>query len=182
MNGSWKIDVIKRDGSREPFRVEKLAAVLWRVGMQHGREYSESFDQACAIRIYLKRTDEREISSAELLGLVFKAMYRMKLPEGVVLVGLHSSLRSRHRNAMRVIHGNGSCVAWDKSWLAQVAERMWNISPTVSRIIAGEVEADLLEHECALVRRDVVIEILNTKVSEFGLAEAVPVRQYEVEG
>jgi transcriptional regulator NrdR family protein len=175
------IEVVKRNGDREPFSIGKLAGTVWRGIEPTEGDYQEAIDIARAVFIHLRRKEISVISSGALLDLVLRAMRRMNMAEGAVLIELHSVLRSERRKGFQVVHENGKVSEWDKTWLARLAGRMWFISTRTARHIAGEVEMELLERVDRTVKRQEVVDLLNEEVSQFGLADAVPVRQFGME-
>ena len=66
---------------------------------------------------------------------------------------------------------------WDKRWLCEFAQCSWHVRPATARLLAGKVESELFAGTDLVVSRETVIARLNRWVSEYGLADAVPVRQ-----
>jgi len=181
MSTSRKIVVVKRDGEYELFNTGKLAATVWRGVERTDGHYNDAIELARAVRIYLRRRAVVETSSRVIQDLMLRAMRKVNMNEAAVLVELHSILRDERRKDFTVLHEKGGSAEWDKSWVASLISRMWHISRIASRIIAGEIEMELLEQAGRVVKRGEVIKMLNAKVTQYGLADAVPVRQYEME-
>jgi hypothetical protein len=176
MNANQGIVVRKRNGRTEPFDAGKLAGALWR-GMEDAvGTYRDARDLAEAIEIYLHRRGQQDISSRAIFEMAMKVLRRAGLSEAAELVELHATLRAIRRDQLRVRHHSGELTAWDKSWLTDLGERIWGLSRSTARVLAAEVEDDLLSPEPLEVGRDDVVGLFNEKVSEFGLADAVPVR------
>lgn len=179
MSGSRKVRVVKRDGSREFFNRSKLGVALWR-GIQHTTgTYDHARQLAKAIELYLIRTDQRRISSAALFEMGMKVLRRVGLDEaGEVLEG-HRAWRRLRRLRLKVRQEGGRMTFWDKSWLAEFIARSWHLSRATARILAGQIELELLAGPARVVDRQAVIDLLNDRVLQFGLADAVPVQQYK---
>lgn len=169
------VEVLKRDGSREAFDAAKLAGVF-RKAMQRCEVAPQ--DAGClagAIEIYLQRTQQYVVSSLAVFEMGLKTLRRVGMDDVAEVLELSSGLRSARRRILRVRQDDGRLIAWDKGWLAKLAERMWYLSPKCARILAAEVEEQLLAAETVEISRFEALEILNCHVFEFGLADAVPV-------
>lgn len=175
MGMSWKIRIRKRDGSVEDFDAAKLAGALRRVLDRLDGVRANPRELAEGIGIYLRRTRRVVVSSAALFSMVVKVLRRVKLGDAAELLELHRTLRMVRRRLLRVRHEDGFTTQWDKSWLAALAERMWHVSRNTARMLAGEVELYYLPQEEMEVSRQDVLEKLNRYVSQYGLAEPVPV-------
>ncbi|MCD4825596.1 MAG: hypothetical protein K8S55_13455 [Phycisphaerae bacterium] len=171
-----KITVRKRDGRTEGFDVEKLAGSLWRGLQPAGGAYRDARELALAIRIYLHRKRRRSIPSAAIFEMGLKVLRRVRRGPAAELLELHRTLRTVRRRLLRISHDDGNVTQWDKSWAANLAVGIWQISPATARIIAGEIELDILPCEETEISRRSLLERLNRRVAEYGLADAVPVR------
>jgi hypothetical protein len=179
MTTSRTIMVEKRDGQHEPFCHRKLAACLWR-GLQAAGlgEYNDACELARAIEIYLTRRRRWDISTSVIFELLLKSLRRIRMGEAAEMLELHRTLRSVRRRLLGIRHDDGAVSRWDKTWLVDLGQRMWHIERQTARIIAGLTELDILDqHEQTLSRHDIVTAF-NRRVAEFGLADAVPVRQF----
>jgi hypothetical protein len=176
MAETWTTTVIKRDGSLEPFDIERLAGTLWRGLYAVGGSISDARQLAAAIATHLYRRRCEEILSDELFELVLKALRRIRFAEASELLLLHRTLRDTRREQVQVRHDGGHLTRWDKSWLVRLAEELWPVSHRTARIIAGEVEDRLLVPDRTEVDREKILGLLNRKMCELGLADAVPVR------
>ena len=175
MKPSWKIRVRKRDGTREDFDIEKLAGSLRRGMPCVGESAAGARELAHAIGIHLQRKRLRFISSSALFEMALKTLRRVKMNQVAEILESHRMFRGVRRRVLRVRHEDGKITMWDKSSLARLAERIWGLSPRTARIFAGEVESHILLQERAEFSRREVLNLLNQKVSQFGLADAVPV-------
>ena len=178
MDRSRKIEVVKRDGSVEAFDCYKLSASLRRV--LQSEDMYEAVDIAQGIHIHLLRQQRNVIHSKDILEMI-EIVVGDEVCPGMVAAELHSQLRNEMRKEVYVRHRMGHCVSWDKSWVAGMINKMWNISRSVSRILAGEIEMELFESAESIISREQLVRMINTQVSAFGLADAVSVRQYEME-
>ncbi|MFB3892184.1 MAG: hypothetical protein ACE15C_09195 [Phycisphaerae bacterium] len=175
--GSRMIRVLKRDGSTEDFAPLKLAAGMHQAMMRGGQgQYRDAADLAAAIQIYLQRCKCDFASSAALFEMAVRVLRRVQLGLAADAMENHRAARDRCRRQVRVAHGRNKLTWWDKSWLARLGGRTWEIMPSTARIIAGLVERDILDGDGqkVLSRLD-LLEMFNARVVEFGLADAVPI-------
>ena len=175
MDGSRTIRVLKRDGSTETFDVRKLAAAMWRAMQRHGGRYKDAYDLAVAIDIYLKRRAFKCVSSAAIFEMSMKVLCRVDMSDAAGSFEVHRRRRDEQRRMLCVRPDRGAVTYWDKSWLRELVCWCWNLSPTTGRIIAGELESELLDGGPRLLERAEIVQLLNERVVAFGLADAVPV-------
>ncbi len=177
MDGSGKIRIIKRDGEVEDFDPSKLAGTFWRVmkGCE-GCTFYHAIQLSVAVELYLEKTHPHCISSAALFEMCLKVFRQVELVEAAELLEDHQNWRSQRRLQVKVRHDRGEITLWDKNWLARVASGYWNLSLTTGRILAADIEKQLLEDADEIIPRSMIIEMLNARVAQFGLADAVPVR------
>lgn len=176
MNGSRTIRVLKHDGQAERFDPLKLAASMWRAIEQTGGQFAHARELAGAIGLYLRENECKCISSSAIFEMSLTVLRRVQLTEAAGKLESHSFRRDLRRRTLRICHDSGKITAWSKGWLCELAQRIWNLSPSVARIIAGAIEEDLLACETKVVSRREVLEMLNARVAEYGLADAVPVQ------
>lgn len=177
VDGSGKIQVCKSDSTEEAFDVCKLAGSMF-IAMQEtrGRHY-DAMQLAIAIGLYLKQTSWLTVTSDALAELAVKVLSRCRLPEAAGAMTDYRQNRTIGRSRLQVRQEGGQVTMWDKAWLSSWAQRSWLVSRNTSRILAGQVERELLECGLVEVSRLDVLDMLNRRVAEYGLADAVPVRQ-----
>ncbi len=176
MDGSRTIRVIKRDQSIELFDVCKLAGSIWRA-MQGGARYDHSRRLAEAVELYLTRRSYKCISSSAIFEMVVKALRHVGLDAAADSAEAYDDWRNTLRKQLRIRYNTGKLTFWDKGWLCEFARRSWHLRPVTARWLAGLVEIELFAEDDLVVSRQNVIERLNRCVSQYGLADAVPVRQ-----
>lgn len=182
MNGSRMVRVLKRDGGVEDFDRWKLAAAIGRALAGTPGEFRDAVELSSAVDIYLRRRGCECVSSAALLEMVIKVLHRVGLPAAAEALEARHQWRAARRRAVHVQHHGGRVTGWDKSWLADFACRSWDLRRATGRIIAARVEEELLGEDPRPVSRDTLVERMNEWVVALGLADAVPVRQYALEG
>ena len=177
MDGSRKIRVIKSDSTEEPFDARKLAASMF--GAMQGRRgrLYDAVQLSIAIGIYLTRSCMLKVTSDALSELSVKVLRRCHLGEAASAMEDFRQRRRICRTRLCVQHEGGKATMWDKGWLSSWAQSSWLLSRTTSRILAGQVERELLDGGAIVVSRLEVLDMLNRRVAEYGLADAVPVRQ-----
>jgi len=179
MDGSRTIRVVKRDGSVERFDPAKLASSIWRVMQVEKGCFNHARQLAEAIGAHLVRRSGPRSSSRAVFEMTVKALRYVGLSLSADLMERHRSWRQNRRNRLQVRHENGMVTLWDKAWLKEFTVRSWHISPRAARIIATEVEQQLLSANRNIVLRQEVLEMLNCAMAEYGLADAVPVQQVD---
>ena len=178
---SRMIKVTKRDGSIEDFDVAKLGGMLGRGFRKVGGDISNACELARAIEIFLVRSKRYEISSSALFEMGLKALRHVKMNDAAEILELHRTLRTIRRRFVRIRHENEKLTRWEKSWLVELAIRMWHVSRNTARILAGEVENEIISKNQPEMPREEILDLLNKRMAELGLADAVPV-DYEVLG
>lgn len=174
MGGSGTIRVVKRDGRAEPFEPAKLAGSIGRAMRETVHRPSDARELALAIGLYLARSGWGCVSSAALFEMTVKVLRRAGLAEAADVLEADRRRRRAARDRLRVRHGGGKVTLWDKSWLGELAERGWLLSRSTARILAGEVERELLAGGAREVSRRDVLARLNAMVAAYGLAGSVP--------
>lgn len=170
------IRVLKRNGSSESFDSSKLTAALWRAVKPCGESHQRASALADAVLFYLARNESPCVSSAAIFEMCLKTLGHVNLSHAARLMQFHRFWRQSRRKNLRIRHDDQKLTLWDKGWLADVAQTSWNLSPTTCRILAADVEMQLLEDGRDELGRHYVIELMNDRVAAYGLADAVPVR------
>jgi hypothetical protein len=182
MDESRTIEVIKQGGLREGFSRSKLAAVLWKGMWAAGLgSYDEAREIAHAIEIFLRRRQRWTIESSAMFEMAVKSLRRVRMGEAAEMIELHRTLRTVRRRLLRVRHDDGAETQWDKAWLVELGRRMWHIDNETARILAGMTELEILSQQEQTLPRRQIIDEFNARVAQFGLADAVPVRQFAVD-
>ena len=170
------IDVSKRDGTIEPFSEQKLCGAMWRSLRETSGDYRTALELAKAIALFLQRRSTGTVDSTVVFELALKALRRIRRGDAAERMELFHTLRSVRRRLVDVQHADGQITRWDKGWCAKLAATLWDLRLTTGRQIAGEIELELLGNQHITVDRSFILERINHKVSEFGLAEAMPLR------
>jgi len=167
--------VRKRDGSEEPFDPGKLAGAFWRVMAERGGCHELAGRLAGAVETYLICRQRRGVSTAALFEMAVKVLRGMAMPGACEALERHWAWRATRRRRLLLDHGHGRVTLWDKTWLAELGRRSWRLSRNAARIVAGQIEVELLGDGRRSVSREEVVDRLNRCVAQFGLADAVPV-------
>ena len=176
MNGSRKIRVLKRNGTVEDFDVRRLAGAMWRAAGQADCSFRGVTVLASAVEVYLRRQKANRIKTSAIFEMTVNVLRRVGLVEVAEAMETYHIWRKLSRQGLRISHGDGKVSLCEKFWLGGLVRQSWNLSPVVARIIAGEVEMELLKGRQTLVPRETVVEMINARVAEFGLADAVPIQ------
>lgn len=177
MAGSRTIRVVKADESVEHFDVRKLAVGMYRAMCGEGASYDQALSLAEAIEIYLRRRGKRRVTSSAVFEMVLRSLRYVELTPAADAAEAYRDWRNTLRKQLRVMHDGRNITLWDKGWLCEFACRSWHISRATARILSNEVEMKLIRSNESIVTRQAVTELLNKLMSEYGLADAVPVGQ-----
>lgn len=175
MSESGKIRVLKRDGTVEPFDARKLAGTMWRAMQGTEGRYEDACQLALAMAIYVSREPAKVISSGAIFEMAEKVLARVSLAEAAKTLRAHRSETHAWRRAMRVRHFDGKVTYWDKAWLSELACKSWYLMLSTGRIVAAEIEDKLRCANREIVSRGELVEMVNRRVTELGLGDAVPV-------
>jgi len=181
VNGSGTIRIAKRDGTFEPFDRDKLAAMMYKAMQDSPRAFSESREVALAIDIYLQRRGWPTVSSAAVLEMVLRTLRRIGMDLPAAIMETHHTWRLRRCRHMKVRYPDGRTAVWDKGWLVKLICSSWHLGRATGRVLAGYMEARLLDEDVDVIDRDKLIEQVNTLVAAYGLADAVPVEPHSLE-
>ena len=175
MNESGTIRVLKRDGTVEPFDVRKLAGAMWRAMQGTEGRYDDACQLAVAMAIYIARETVNVVSSGAIFEMAEKVLARVSLAEAADALRMHRGETHAWRRAMSVRHYDGKVTYWDKTWLSELACRSWYLLPRTGRIIAADIEEQLRRGNRETISRRELVEMVNRRVTELGLGDAVPV-------
>lgn len=176
MDRSRTIWVLKRDGTSERFDVAKLTAAIWRAMSRTGASYEHAAKLAEAVGTYVIGSHSSCVSSAAVFEMVLKALKYVNIAEAAEAAENYCRRRSLLRRQLRIRHEGGRLTMWAKGWVCQFAFRSWRISRRTARILAGQVEQEILRSGQGIVSRSKVISTLNCLIAAYGLADAVPAR------
>ena len=176
MSGSRTIRVLKREGSVEFLDSQKLAASMWRAMRETHASFDHARQLAEAIKTYLSRRVGGCVSSSAIFEMTVKAFRHVGLDAAAEAAEAYQTWRNIGRTQLRIRHEGERLTYWDKEWLCEFAARSWHVSHAAARMLAGRVELQLLQQGHKVIARQAVINLLNRLVSEYGLADAVPVR------
>lgn len=177
MSGSGTIRVLKRDGSVEAFDARKLSAAIWGAMQGGGARFEHARRMGEAVETYLRRCGGGCVSSSAVFEMVVKALRHVGLFAAADAAESYCKWRNTLRRQLRIRYNTGNLTFWDKGWLCQFARRSWGVSSATARILAGQVEIDLIRGNDLVVSREAVIDALNRLMSKYGLADAVPVER-----
>jgi hypothetical protein len=175
VNGSRTIRVIKRDGREEAFDAAKLAGAIYRA-MQHAEgSFHDAGQLAAAIEHHLARAGVKRITSTAIMEMALKVLGQVCMSPAAMSMDAYRAWRAWRRRQIRIWHEGGEATLCDKGWLSELVSHGWAVSQRAGRIIAAQVERELLAGESCEFRRQEVQDMINRHVAEFGLADAVPI-------
>lgn len=175
MNESGMIRVLKRDGTVEPFDARKLAGAMWRAMRETPGRYEDACQLALAMKVYIDRETVKVVSSGAIFEMAVKVLRRVSLAGAAETLRTHRGQTHAWRHVMRVQHHGGAVTYWDKAWLSELACKSWYLMPRTGRLIAAEIEEQLRRTDRKSISRGELVEMVNRRVTELGLGDAVPV-------
>jgi hypothetical protein len=137
--------------------------------------YEDACQLALAMKIYIDRDTAKVVSSGAIFEMAVKVLRRVSLDGAAETLRMYRGQTHAWRHVMRVQHYGGTVTYWDKAWLSELACRSWYLMPRTGRLIAGEIEKQLRCANKEIVSRGELVEMVNRRVTEFGLGDAVPV-------
>lgn len=176
MDAKGTLQVIKRDGSLEPFNSRKLAGSMYRAMTETSGRYRDAADLAGAIRCHLDRSATRCIASRTLLEMCTKVLRRVRMNRTAWAMEAWDQWRTDARGRMAIRHRDGSRAQWEKGWAAKLLEQTWQLAPETARILAGRLEEELIRQGASEVHDEDAMAMVNAEVAAVGLADAVPLR------
>ena len=175
VNESGTIQVLKRDGTVEPFDARKLTGAMWRAMRATPGRYDDACQLALAVEIYIACGGLKVVSSGAIFEMAVKVLGRVCLAAAAKILRAHRAETHVWRCAMRVHHHGGRVTYWDKAWLSKLTCQSWHLMPRTGRIIVAQIEQELRRGRVASISRGEVVAMVNRLVGQFGLADAVPV-------
>ncbi len=169
MNGSRKIQVLKRDGAVAPFSPDQLRLCLWRAMAAHRGQFAQAGHLAEAIVLYLVGVKAPAITSRALLEMALQALRQTNHAAAADALETHHRWRLAARRRLTVLHRADRRSEWNRQWLTEQAQRRWDLSRAVARALSAQIEAELLG-EGGEVRRQKVLDLLDERVENYGLA------------
>jgi hypothetical protein len=167
------IEIIKRDGSHEPFDAAKLRSCL-AAAMQNCHydvRYATALSQAVAS--HLEQWERRQPPSSDyLFRCVRSVLMETGLQDVAQCLVAHRRERLASRRSLQICAGDADePVAWDKQRVVQSLEGRYGLGRTVARVIAGEVERRVLGLGYRLISASLVEEVIRNELMAWGLIE-----------
>ena len=107
--------------------------------------------------------------------MTVKVLRKVGLAAAAKTLERHRAKRTGWQRITRICHDSGQTTYWDKTWVTELACRSWRLMPRTGRIIVSQVEDELRRANTFSISRLELVERLNDRVAEMGLADAVPV-------
>jgi hypothetical protein len=164
--------VRKSDGTDEPFNLGKLRRSLSAAMREchYDVRFADSLSQA--VLIHLREWKERRPPSTEY---IFRCTRQVLMETGLEDVARQMAGHRRHRAARRrsiaVVgaHGRQGPAPWCKATVCAALRRRHGLSPSVARIVAGEIEGRVVALNYALVSAGLVGELIRNELRAWGL-------------
>lgn len=168
------ISVIKRDGSTEGFERLKVRSCLMRALAGEIDGLYQADVLSSALEFYLHRRKLRCISSPALMEMVLTALKAAGQKRAARRMERFHARRMGLRGRLVLHHGFGPPTAWSKEWLAHHARSLYDLGATAARILAGDVELQLLRRRRREIGRGEVMRMLHREAQAFGLTALSP--------
>lgn len=166
--------VRKGDGTQEPFDLRKLRRSL--AAAMAACQYDERFAESLAQAVLLHLTDwkdRRPPSTEYIFRCVREVLTETGLADVARQLCLHRRTRSQRRRGMTVVGGDGpgSARPWAKGAVCTALREAHGLTPSVARILAGEIETRVMALNYELISAGLVAELIQSELLAWGLAE-----------
>lgn len=169
MKGSGTIQVLKRSGITEPFRIDLLGLCMWRAMHDRQGRFAQATQLAEAITIHLSRNGCHIVTSRALLEMALRALRQTHHDLAADALEAHHRRRRAARRSLILVHDAERRSHWDRDWLTEQIRRRWSVSRAAARAISAEIERELLGRD-GPIARDAVLSMVDRRVEEYGLA------------
>jgi len=173
------IQIVKRDGSTEPFCFAKLLSCI-QCGFQ---DSGEMFDRhsatsqglAEAVQTYLHKAEhDGPVPSHHLAKLVELVLSQTGHSAASMAIKRHTDLRRRQRNWIKVAHRRqrDGCIVqkrWSRRHVVDLLRDTHRLESPTARIISGRVEQVVFSCGLKVVTEQFVRETVNSELLAWGL-------------
>ena len=177
--------VVKRGGKAEVFETAKLRRCL-AAGME-GCDCDTRLADALARAVKLHLRDWTG-AAPPTTDYVFRCVRAALMETGLECAALKLSRHRRQRAARRrklIVLDNRACgavrVPWRKAAVAQTLETLYELGHSVARILAGEIERQVLGLEYDVISTALIAELTRSELLAWGLADAGTMARPEVD-
>jgi len=169
VRASSTIWVLKRNETIEAFDRQKFRGCLFRALRGGRRDAHWAGALAHAVECFLRRRRVRCLSSAAVLEMAVVALASVGRTASARNLEARHAARLKMRQRLTVRHGSGVRTAWSKDWLVRRAAAEWGLGRTGARVLAGQIEQNLIARDGREVSRARVVQMLAQYVSAYGL-------------
>lgn len=168
MDGSWTIQVIKRDSTVEPFSLAKLRLSLFKAMGGQEEQFASAGHLAHAVRTYLRSNRRRAVTSRAIFEMALRVLHQTSHHAAADALETHSQSRLLARHCCEVLYDDGRKVRWSRRWVTEQFTRRWQIAPGAARALSSEIERRLLDSPQPISRQKVLDEV-DELVDQVGL-------------
>lgn len=175
MKSTRQIVVTKQDGTLERFSLTKLTNCL--AAVMRGRAYDARLAAplAKAVAMHLQEWQEPNPPTTNYIYRCVRSILQQTgLPDVADDLAAQRRLRTSRRRRIRVVeeHPAGALGApWRKSALVASLQKRYGLRHSVSRFMAGQIEAQVFALGYRVVSRPFLAELVRNEVLAWGLVD-----------
>ncbi len=172
MSDVRRVQVVKRDGSKEPFEFAKLRRSV--AAAMRTCHYEDRYaDALCrAVTLHIDQSARRHPTTE----YVFRCVRAVLSETGLTDVGEQFALFRRRRDSQRrdlcVIgarRAQGRTVPWDRGRVTRTLEKRYGVGHATARIVSGEIERRVLGLGYKTLTAALVSELLRSELRAWGI-------------
>lgn len=170
-----RVMVAKRDGSQEPFELQKLRRSL--AAAMKGCRYDERYagPLAEAVAMHVNECSQRRRPSTDYVyrcaRTVLKETGLQDVAEAYSSYRRQRAARRRGISVLVEVDGKMTQRAWRKDSVVRVLRQKHGLSRPLGRILAGEVEKRVLELNYDAISQVLVGELIRSELLAWGLID-----------
>lgn len=165
--------VTKRDGTLERFDPAKLRNVLSAAMQRRGYDPRLADPLMRAVALHLREwAGDRPPTTQYIHQCVCAVLEQTDLEEVAADLRWHRRQRALRRRAIEVVADpGGSSAPWRKSAVARALQDKYGLRQSVSRVLAGRIEQQVLGLGFRRVRKSLIAELVRCEVAAWGLSD-----------
>jgi hypothetical protein len=171
-----QIVVTKRDGTLERFSLEKLCNCLAAVMRRQAYDPRLAGPLAKAVAMHLQEWQEASPPTTDYIyRCVRSVLQQTGLTDGADELAAHRRQRRARRARIHVVTPArpGACERWRKAALVETLQNSYGLRYSVSRFMAGQIEAQVFTLGYREVSKPFLLELMRNEVQAWGLVDEV---------
>ncbi len=165
--------VTKRDGTLERFDPAKLRNVLAAAMQRRGYDPQLADPLTRAVALHLREwAGDRPPTTHYIHQCACAVLEQTELEDVAADLRWHRRQRALRRRAIEVVSDtDGTSVPWRKSVVARTLQDKYGLRQSVSRLLAGRIEQQVLGLGFRRMRKSLIAELVRCEVAAWGLSD-----------